>query len=282
MSATKIPPVSVKASLILVNDFISSTTRFLNHFSSLCEERLRAVSRDITRVETGLVLLESRLLRVPGMEEAGLPPPTAVALVVPSGTIGAVGGGAAGGAAAAPPPPPIPAGGGASGGVTAAPPPPPPATDSGVAAPPADAPPPPPPVARIDTHPDYAPLFKMLRLGVPMGNVKQKATALGLRTDVLEDPAAPITILGGDGGGGGGAAPAAPTAATPAAPRAPPPPPPPPSAPTPAPQPPPDAGKPALGPEYDKFLKMLKVGIPLGAVKSKAALEGLDPNLITG
>lgn len=33
-------------------------------------------------------------------------------------------------------------------------------------------------------------------------------------------------------------------------------------------------------PEYDRFLKMVQVGVPLQAVKLKVSIEGLDPNVL--
>lgn len=33
-------------------------------------------------------------------------------------------------------------------------------------------------------------------------------------------------------------------------------------------------------PEYDRFVKMVQVGVPLQAVKLKVSLEGLDPNVL--
>ncbi|XP_021198012.3 WASH complex subunit 3 [Helicoverpa armigera] len=39
-------------------------------------------------------------------------------------------------------------------------------------------------------------------------------------------------------------------------------------------------GKPQSHPEYDRFVKMVQVGVPLQAVKLKLSLEGLDPNVL--
>lgn len=39
-------------------------------------------------------------------------------------------------------------------------------------------------------------------------------------------------------------------------------------------------GKPQTRPEYDRFVKMVQVGVPLQAVKLKVSLEGLDPNVL--
>lgn len=33
-------------------------------------------------------------------------------------------------------------------------------------------------------------------------------------------------------------------------------------------------------PEYDRFIKMVQVGVPVQAVKLKVSLEGLDPNVL--
>jgi hypothetical protein len=33
-------------------------------------------------------------------------------------------------------------------------------------------------------------------------------------------------------------------------------------------------------PEYERFVKMVQVGVPLPAVKLKATTEGLDPNIL--
>lgn len=37
--------------------------------------------------------------------------------------------------------------------------------------------------------------------------------------------------------------------------------------------------QPESHPEYDRFIKMLHVGVPLQAVKLKVSLEGLDPTV---
>lgn len=76
------PPIPIKKTLVIVNDFIISTTKFLNHFSTLAEEKLLKVSHDIERIETSLILLESRLSRIPGMEDPVLPPPTALTTAI--------------------------------------------------------------------------------------------------------------------------------------------------------------------------------------------------------
>lgn len=38
--------------------------------------------------------------------------------------------------------------------------------------------------------------------------------------------------------------------------------------------------EPSNRPEYDRFIKMVQVGVPLQAVKLKVSLEGLDPEVL--
>ena len=68
------PPVPVKKTLMLVNSFVVQTTRFLNHFSSLAEEKLQGVHHNISRVEESLLMLESRLARMPELADIKAPP----------------------------------------------------------------------------------------------------------------------------------------------------------------------------------------------------------------
>lgn len=56
----------------------------------------------------------------------------------------------------------------------------------------------------------------------------------------------------------------------------------PPQASTPVEEPPAEVETPApvpSHPEYDRFVKMVQVGVPLEAVKLKVSLEGLDPSV---
>ncbi len=53
---------------MLVNTFVVTTTQFLNHFSALAEDKLASVSRDVSRLEKVLLLLETKIYR-PDAEE---------------------------------------------------------------------------------------------------------------------------------------------------------------------------------------------------------------------
>lgn len=68
---------------------------------------------------------------------------------------------------------------------------------------------------KASEHPDYAPFFKLTKLGVPIPVVSGKVSAAGLDPSVLENPDAMISsgpaegggqlVVSGGGGGGGGA-----------------------------------------------------------------------------
>ena len=79
-------------------------------------------------------------------------------------------------------PPPLPAGGGPT--------------------PPAPAAPAAPTVPMVKDHPDYAPFFKMLKVGVPQPVVSGKMSAAGLDPELLNTPEAPAPA--GVGGGNEG------------------------------------------------------------------------------
>ena len=71
---SKVSAIPPKKSLAYVNNFVINTTQFLNRFSYVCENKLREVSSDITRLEIMLSILESKLASIPGLE--GITPET--------------------------------------------------------------------------------------------------------------------------------------------------------------------------------------------------------------
>ena len=164
-----------------------SSTQFLNHFSALSEEKLAAVSKDISRLEKVLVLLETKLNR-PDADSDG-----PIAAGAGAGAAAGVGaGGGAGGAAAsidsaslpslpavsAPSMVSAPAGDAASyGGGSADMP----------APPPVVAPPPPQPAAAAaaELDPEYEPFRKMLKVRVPSFVVAHKMRQAGLDPTLL-------------------------------------------------------------------------------------------------
>lgn len=293
------PPVPVKKTLLIVNQFITQTTRFLNHFSTLAEEKLQKVFHDVNRIETTLVLLESRLHRLEGFDDMAAAPVTNSALTHGPGAAG-------GGAASAAPAPAAPAAAAlpavAAGGAAAAAPPP------EAAAPPPPPPPPAPVVVKVKDDPVLAPYFRMLKIGAVPAQVKMKMAAEGRADPSLLDldPESPSPLQQPAAAAAPAPAPAAaappPTpapslAAPPPLPALMPPPPPTPvaaaapaaapaaAAPaTPAPPPPPPSGGGVAlkdDPQYGRFFKMLKMGVPPQAVANKVAAEGLDPSVMS-
>lgn len=61
-------PMSEKRTIYLVTVFIVHTTRFLNRFSALCEQKLAEVHRRMLRLDETLTLLEAKLRSVDGCE----------------------------------------------------------------------------------------------------------------------------------------------------------------------------------------------------------------------
>jgi hypothetical protein len=167
---------------VVVHGPLCSSTQFLNQFSALSEEKLSAVSRDISRLEKVLVLLETKLNR-PDADDGD---------VGPVGTAAGVSASAAAAAATVPSLPSVAApaapaavsatDGGASYSAS---------VDASVAAPPpavvaVEAPPPPEPAqANPADDPVYQPFTKMLKYGLPSFVVAHKMRQEGLDPTVL-------------------------------------------------------------------------------------------------
>ncbi|KAH9261669.1 hypothetical protein BASA81_000325 [Batrachochytrium salamandrivorans] len=54
------PPVPLALMLVLVNEFASSTTEFLNQFVADCDVRISSISRRIDRLEMEVLVLEEK------------------------------------------------------------------------------------------------------------------------------------------------------------------------------------------------------------------------------
>ena len=254
-------PIPHRKLLVLLNQFTVTTTRFLNRFANQCDDCLSRVSTDLSNLETTLAILETKLSSVPGLEGAAAAADTsaipAVAPEQPSAQ------------------PVQPAG---AGDPTAAPPQP-----SGQ--PPAAASPAPPSGPPAKEDPDYARYFKLIRLGMPLEQVKLKCESEGYNPNVLDHPDDPVPAMLALPDAAGAGAPAAATAAEDST-----------------------AIVPASGgegstaivpseeaaaqaedpnvmklkddPEYKKYFKMLAVGIPLPVVKHKMTMDGYDGGIL--
>ncbi|RHZ11461.1 hypothetical protein DYB37_010310 [Aphanomyces astaci] len=90
----QVPSIPLQKTLLLLTNFCTNTVRFINHFSSLCEERLATTSKNLTRLEISLAILEAKLNSIPDLPStvtpaADLPadlnlPPTEPAPLAPS------------------------------------------------------------------------------------------------------------------------------------------------------------------------------------------------------
>jgi len=67
-AASPLPPAKVS---LLLNNFVLSTTRFLNSFVTAADGKIREVGDRITDVEVMMAILEAKLASVPELEDVG-------------------------------------------------------------------------------------------------------------------------------------------------------------------------------------------------------------------
>ncbi|XP_059672594.1 WASH complex subunit 3 isoform X4 [Gavia stellata] len=67
---TKVPAIQQKRTVAFLNQFVVHTVQFLNRFSTVCEEKLSALSLRIQQIETTLNILDAKLSSIPGLEDA--------------------------------------------------------------------------------------------------------------------------------------------------------------------------------------------------------------------
>lgn len=66
---TKVPAIQQRKIVAYLNQFVAHTVRFLNRFSTVCEEKLANISLRIQQIETSLCILEAKLSSIPGLED---------------------------------------------------------------------------------------------------------------------------------------------------------------------------------------------------------------------
>ncbi|CAL1568536.1 unnamed protein product [Knipowitschia caucasica] len=66
---TKVPAIQQRRTVAFLNQFIVHTVKFLNRFSTVCEEKLANISLRVQQIETTLCILEAKLSSIPGLEE---------------------------------------------------------------------------------------------------------------------------------------------------------------------------------------------------------------------
>ncbi|XP_071357975.1 WASH complex subunit 3 [Trachinotus anak] len=66
---SKVPAIQQRRIVAYLNQFVVHTVRFLNRFSTVCEEKLSNISLRIQQIETTLCILEAKLSSIPGLED---------------------------------------------------------------------------------------------------------------------------------------------------------------------------------------------------------------------
>ncbi|KAK2859051.1 hypothetical protein Q5P01_003671 [Channa striata] len=66
---TTVPAIQQRRIVAYLNQFVVHTVRFLNRFSTVCEEKLANISLRIQQIETTLCILEAKLSSIPGLED---------------------------------------------------------------------------------------------------------------------------------------------------------------------------------------------------------------------
>ncbi|NWV52663.1 WASC3 protein, partial [Daphoenositta chrysoptera] len=169
----QVPAIQQKRTVAFLNQFVVHTVQFLNRFSTVCEEKLSALSLRIQQIETTLNILDAKLSSIPGLEDVKVS-----SADVSSVTNGPVAQAAADQQAAASP---------QSGqnntqeeGLqkTEV------VTEN---------------VTTVAKDPRYARYLKMVQVGVPVMAIRNKMISEGLNPDLLETPDAPVPAWGDDG-----------------------------------------------------------------------------------
>ncbi|XP_015723043.1 WASH complex subunit 3 isoform X2 [Coturnix japonica] len=171
---TKVPAIQQKRTVAFLNQFVVHTVQFLNRFSTVCEEKLSALSLRIQQIETTLNILDAKLSSIPGLED--------VKFEVPSADLNSV---------------------------TSSPMAPPTADQQAAVSPQSgnskheealqkteivtEN------VKTVAKDPRYARYLKMVQVGVPVMAIRNKMISEGLNPDLLETPDAPVPAWGDDG-----------------------------------------------------------------------------------
>ncbi|KAM8908407.1 WASH complex subunit 3 isoform 2-T2 [Spinachia spinachia] len=167
---TKVPAIQQRRVVAYLNQFVVHTVRFLNRFSTVCEEKLANISLRIQQIETTLCILEAKLSSIPGLEDVTIEgiaqrqplQPNGPTVAIPSQTNG-------------PPAGTMP----------------PPETVAEAAATP-NAGAPAENVMTVAKDSRYARYLKMVHVGVPVMAIKNKMVLEGLDPNLLDTPDAPL------------------------------------------------------------------------------------------
>ncbi|AWO98148.1 putative WASH complex subunit CCDC53 [Scophthalmus maximus] len=180
---TKVPAIQQRRVVAYLNQFVVHTVRFLNRFSTVCEEKLANISLRIQQIETTLCILEAKLSSIPGLEDVTIDGISQQQTAQANGPTAASQSQAGGPPAAATLPPPEPT----QPAPEAAP------TQKAEAAAAAEN------VMTVAKDPRYARYLKMVQVGVPVMAIRNKMVLEGLDPNMLDSPDAPVP----DGATGG-------------------------------------------------------------------------------
>lgn len=169
---TKVPAIQQRRIVACLNQFVVHTVRFLNRFSTVCEEKLADISLRIQQIETTLCILEAKLSSIPGLDDVtidGLSQRPAAQTNGPSTTSQSQTGPPAEPLPSQEPAPSIPE---------------PAAAEKPEAA--AEN------VMTVAKDPRYARYLKMVQVGVPVMAIRNKMVLEGLDPNLLDSPDAPV------------------------------------------------------------------------------------------
>ncbi|XP_010178194.1 PREDICTED: WASH complex subunit CCDC53 isoform X4 [Mesitornis unicolor] len=164
---TKVPAIQQKRTVAFLNQFVVHTVQFLNRFSTVCEEKLSALSLRIQQIETTLNILDAKLASIPGLED--------VKFEVSSANMNSVTNGLVTQATMDQQTNNIHEEGLQKTEVV---------TEN---------------VRTVAKDPRYARYLKMVQVGVPVMAIRNKMISEGLNPDLLETPDAPVPAWGDDG-----------------------------------------------------------------------------------
>ncbi|KAM3859101.1 WASH complex subunit 3 [Diretmus argenteus] len=171
---TKVPAIQQRRVVAYLNQFVVHTVRFLNRFSTVCEEKLANISLRIQQIETTLSILEAKLSSIPGLEDVkveGISQRQTAEANGPTVNQSQTDGSSSG---SLPPPPPE-----TSQTVPEA------APEQKAAAVVEN-------IMTVAKDPRYARYLKMVQVGVPAMAIKNKMVLEGLDPNLLDTPDAPL------------------------------------------------------------------------------------------
>ncbi|TKS90774.1 WASH complex subunit 3 [Collichthys lucidus] len=175
---TKVPAIQQRRVVAYLNQFVVHTVRFLNRFSTVCEEKLSNISLRIQQIETTLCILEAKLSSIPGLEDVTV---DGLSQQKPAQANGST---ITNQSQEGPPAEPLPPAEPAQAAPEAA------TTQKAEAA--AEN------VMTVAKDPRYARYLKMVQVGVPVMAIRNKMVLEGLDPNLLDTPDAPVP----DGGAG--------------------------------------------------------------------------------